>query len=150
MQGGGKRSGALAVYLEPWHAEIFAFLDLKKNTGKEEQRARNLFYGLWIPDLFMRRVETNGTWSLFCPREAPGLWQVWGAEFERLYERYEAQPGLARRVLPAQELWNAILQSQIETGNPYMLYKDAANAKSNQQNLGTIVCSNLCTGTYVR
>ncbi len=142
--GGGKRKGAFAIYLEPWHADIFDFLDLKKNHGKEENRARDLFYGLWIPDLFMKRVETGGDWSLFCPNEAPGLFDSWGKEFEEKYERYE-QEGRARRVVKAQELWFAILESQIETGTPYMLYKDACNSKSNQQHLGTIQSSNLCT-----
>jgi ribonucleoside-diphosphate reductase subunit M1 len=143
-QGGNKRPGAIAVYIEPWHADVFDFLDLRKNTGKEEQRARDLFYALWVPDLFMRRVEADGDWSLFCPNEAPGLADCWGAEFERLYESYE-RLGRARRTVKAQKLWYAILESQIETGTPYMLYKDACNAKSNQQNLGTIKCSNLCT-----
>ncbi|CAG8472777.1 6929_t:CDS:10 [Ambispora leptoticha] len=143
-QGGNKRPGAFAIYLEPWHADIFDFLDLKKNTGKEENRARDLFYGLWIPDLFMRRVELNGDWSLFDPNEAPGLYEVWGEKFDQLYESYE-QKALARKTVKAQKLWYAILDSQIETGTPYMLYKDACNRKSNQQNLGTIKCSNLCT-----
>ncbi|KAJ3328935.1 Ribonucleoside-diphosphate reductase large subunit, partial [Kappamyces sp. JEL0680] len=143
-QGGNKRPGAFAIYLEPWHADIFAFLDLKKNTGKEENRARDLFYALWIPDLFMKRVEENGDWSLFCPAEAPGLDDVWGEKFEELYFKYE-QSGVARKVIKAQKLWYAILESQTETGTPYMLYKDACNRKSNQQNLGTIKCSNLCT-----
>jgi ribonucleotide reductase alpha subunit len=119
--GGGKRKGAFAVYLEPWHADIFEFLDLKKNTGKEEQRARDLFFALWIPDLFMRRVEKNEDWSLFCPNEAPGLHDVWGEEFQELYARYENTPGLARRTIKAQELWFHIIDSQIETGNPYMV-----------------------------
>lgn len=143
-QGGGKRKGSIAIYLEPWHADIVEFLDLKKNHGNEMERARDLFYALWICDLFMKRVESNGTWSLFCPNEAPGLQDVWGPEFEALYTRYE-QEGKARRTMPAQELWMAILASQVETGTPYMLYKDACNAKSNQQNLGTIKSSNLCT-----
>jgi ribonucleoside-diphosphate reductase alpha subunit len=143
-QGGNKRPGAFAIYLEPWHADIFGFLDLKKNTGKEESRARDLFYALWIPDLFMKRVEENGDWSLFCPAEAPGLDDTWGEEFETLYHSYE-QKGIARKVIKAQKLWYAILESQTETGTPYMLYKDACNRKSNQQNLGTIKCSNLCT-----
>jgi len=143
-QGGGKRKGAFAVYLEPWHADIFDFLDLRKNHGKEELRARDLFYALWVCDLFMKRVEDNGDWSLFCPHEAPGLHECHGAEFEALYERYE-QEGRARKTIKAQELWFAILDSQVETGTPYLLYKDAANAKSNQQNLGTIKSSNLCT-----
>ncbi len=143
-QGGGKRKGAFAIYLEPWHADVFDFLDLRKNHGKEEMRARDLFYALWICDLFMKRVEDNGSWSLFCPNEAPGLSECWGADFEKLYQQYE-QDGRARKTIKAQDLWFAILQSQIETGTPYMLYKDAANRKSNQQNLGTIKSSNLCT-----
>jgi len=143
-QGGGKRKGAFAVYLEPWHADVFEFLDLRKNHGKEEMRARDLFYALWISDLFMKRVEADGQWSLFCPNEAPGLSECWGHEFEALYEKYERE-GRARKTIKAQELWFAILDSQIETGTPYMLYKDAANGKSNQQNLGTIKSSNLCT-----
>jgi ribonucleoside-diphosphate reductase alpha chain len=143
-QGGGKRKGAFAIYLEPWHADVFEFLDLRKNHGKEEMRARDLFYALWICDLFMKRVEANGSWSLFCPNEAPGLSDCWGEDFETLYTQYEAE-GRARKTVKAQDLWFAILQSQIETGTPYMLYKDAANGKSNQQNLGTIKSSNLCT-----
>ncbi len=143
-QGGGKRKGAFAVYLEPWHADVFEFLDLKKNHGKEELRARDLFYALWIPDLFMKRVEANEEWSLFCPNEAPGLSDCWGEAFEKLYTQYEAE-GRARKTIKAQELWFKIMESQIETGTPYMLYKDAANRKSNQQNLGTIKSSNLCT-----
>lgn len=143
-QGGGKRKGAFAIYLEPWHADIFEFLDLRKNHGKEEMRARDLFFALWISDLFMQRVEANGEWSLFCPNEAPGLSDCFGAEFEALYTKYEAD-GKARKTIKAQELWFKILDSQIETGTPYMLYKDAANGKSNQQNLGTIKSSNLCT-----
>lgn len=143
-QGGGKRKGSIAIYLEPWHADIVDFLDLKKNHGNEMERARDLFYAMWVPDLFMKRVESNSTWSLFCPNEAKGLQDVWGEEFERLYERYEAE-GKARRTMPAQELWFAILSAQVETGTPYMLYKDACNRKSNQQNLGTIKSSNLCT-----
>lgn len=143
-QGGGKRKGAFAMYLEPWHADVFDFLDLKKNHGKEENRARDLFFALWIPDLFMQRVKDGGDWSLFCPNEAPGLHDCWGAEFEKLYHKYEAE-GRARRVVKAQELWFKIMESQIETGTPYMLYKDACNGKSNQQNLGTIRSSNLCT-----
>ncbi|KAJ2109682.1 ribonucleotide-diphosphate reductase subunit rnr1, partial [Coemansia sp. S142-1] len=144
-QGGNKRPGAFAIYLEPWHADVFAFLDLRKNHGKEEVRARDLFYALWIPDLFMQRVIDGGKWSLFCPHEAPGMQDVWGAEFEALYEKYETTPGLPRQTIDAQKLWYAILDAQIETGNPFMLYKDACNRKSNQQNLGTIKCSNLCT-----
>jgi ribonucleoside-diphosphate reductase alpha chain len=143
--GGGKRKGAFAVYLEPWHSDIFEFLELKKNTGKEEVRARDLFFALWIPDLFMKRVEANEDWCLFCPNEAPGLADSWGPEFENLYNKYEATPGLARKKIKARDLWFAILESQIETGTPYMLYKDACNSKSNQQNLGTIKSSNLCT-----
>jgi len=143
-QGGGKRKGAFAIYLEPWHADIFEFLDLRKNHGKEEMRARDLFFALWTPDLFMKRVEDNGDWSLFCPNEAPGLHDCWGKDFERLYEKYERE-GRARKTIKAQELWFAILEAQTETGNPYMLFKDAANSKSNQQNLGTIKSSNLCT-----
>jgi ribonucleoside-diphosphate reductase alpha chain len=143
-QGGGKRKGAFAVYLEPWHADVFEFLDLRKNHGKEEMRARDLFLALWICDLFMKRVEADGQWSLFCPNEAKQLHMVHGAEFEKLYEQYEKE-GKARKTIAARDLWNAILEAQIETGTPYILYKDAANIKSNQQNLGTIRCSNLCT-----
>jgi ribonucleoside-diphosphate reductase alpha chain len=143
-QGGGKRKGSFAIYIEPWHADIFDFLDLKKNHGKEEQRARDLFYAMWIPDLFMKRVEANDTWSLFCPHECPGLSDIHSADFEKLYEKYELE-GKARRTIKAQDLWFAILESQIETGTPYMLYKDHANSKSNQKNLGTIKSSNLCT-----
>lgn len=143
-QGGGKRKGAFAVYLEPWHADVFEFIDLRKNTGKEERRARDLFLGLWVPDLFMRRVETNGVWSLMCPAQSPGLADCWGAAFDELYERYEAEGRYVRQV-SAQDLWFAILDAQIETGVPYMLFKDACNGKSNQQNLGTIRSSNLCT-----
>jgi len=143
-QGGGKRKGSFAIYLEPWHADVKDFLELKRNHGKEEMRARDLFYALWIPDLFMKRVEQNESWSLFCPNEAPGLSECHGEEFERLYEKYEKE-GRARETIKAQELWFEILESQIETGTPYMLYKDAANGKSNQKNLGTIKSSNLCT-----
>ncbi|MBK8626455.1 MAG: ribonucleoside-diphosphate reductase subunit alpha [Saprospiraceae bacterium] len=143
-QGGGKRKGAFAVYLEPWHADIFDFLDLKKNHGKEEMRARDLFYAMWIPDLFMQRVKENGKWSLFCPNEAPGLHDCYGGEFEALYHKYESE-GRQRKTINAQDLWFAILESQIETGTPYILYKDACNIKSNQKNLGTIKSSNLCT-----
>lgn len=143
-QGGGKRKGAFAIYLEPWHADIFDFLDLKKNHGKEENRARDLFYALWICDLFMKRVEADAEWSLFCPHEAPGLADSHSEEFEKLYHKYESE-GKARKTIKAQELWFAILDAQIETGTPYLLYKDAANNKSNQQNLGTIKSSNLCT-----
>jgi len=143
-QGGGKRKGAFAIYLEPWHADIFDFLQLKKNHGKEELRARDLFYALWIPDLFMKRVEADEEWSLFCPNESPGLADCYGEEFERLYERYERE-GRARKVVRAQDLWFEILEAQTETGVPYMLYKDHCNRKSNQKNLGTIKSSNLCT-----
>ncbi|MFN2215981.1 MAG: ribonucleoside-diphosphate reductase subunit alpha, partial [Anaerolineales bacterium] len=143
-QGGGKRKGSFAIYLEPWHDDIFAFLDLKKNHGKEEMRARDLFYALWISDLFMKRVEQNEMWSLFCPNECPGLAEAYGEDFERLYEKYEKE-GKYRRQVKAQDLWFEVLEAQIETGTPYMLYKDAANKKSNQKNLGTIKSSNLCT-----
>merc|ERR1712032_1106364 len=149
-QGGGKRKGSFAMYLEPWHADIYDFLELKKNHGKEEQRARDLFYGLWIPDLSMRRVKENKDWTLFCPNEAfdhatgKGLIDVWGKDFEQLYEQMESS-GKGRKTVNAQQLWFRILESQMETGTPYMLYKDHANSKSNQQNLGTIHCSNLCT-----
>ena len=143
-QGGGKRKGSFAIYVEPWHADIFDFLDLRKNHGKEEQRARDLFYALWIPDLFMQRVEENGDWTLMCPNECPGLADVHGKDFEKLYKKYESD-GKGRKSIKAQELWFKILESQIETGTPYMLYKDAANEKSNQKNLGTIKSSNLCT-----
>lgn len=143
-QGGGKRKGSFAIYLEPWHADIFDFLDLKKNHGKEELRARDLFYAMWIPDLFMKRVEANDTWSLLCPHECPGLAETYGDEFEALYEKYERE-GKVRKTIKAQDLWFAIMESQIETGTPYMLYKDHANRKSNQKNLGTIKSSNLCT-----
>ncbi|XP_037042258.1 ribonucleoside-diphosphate reductase large subunit [Bradysia coprophila] len=143
-QGGNKRPGAFAMYVEPWHADIFDFLNLKKNTGEEKKRARDLFYALWIPDLFMKRVEANEDWSLMCPQLCPGLFDVWGDEFEKLYTKYESE-GRASRVVKAQALWFAIIESQTETGTPYMLYKDACNGKSNQQNIGTIRCSNLCT-----
>ena len=143
-QGGGKRKGSFAIYVEPWHADIFSFLDLKKNTGKEEDRARDLFYALWIPDLFMKRVEENGEWTLMCPNECPGMSDVYGDEFETLYLKYESE-GKGRKTIKAQDLWFKICESQIETGTPYMLYKDAANSKSNQKNLGTIKSSNLCT-----
>ena len=142
-QGGGRRKGSFAIYLEPWHADIFDFLQLKKNHGKEELRARDLFYALWMPDLFMKRVESNEEWSLFCPNECPGLYDAYGEDFERLYEKYERE-GKARKTIRAQDLWFEILESQTETGTPYMLYKDAANQKSNQKNLGTIRSSNLC------
>jgi len=143
-QGGNKRPGAFAIYMEPWHADVFDFLDLRKNHGKEEVRARDLFYALWIPDLFMKRVEANEDWTLFCPNEAPGMHEVYGDEFEALYTKYERE-GRGRKSIKAQKLWYAILESQTETGNPFMLYKDACNRKSNQKNLGTIKCSNLCT-----
>lgn len=143
-QGGGKRKGSFAIYLEPWHADIFQFLDLKKNHGKEELRARDLFYAMWLSDLFMKRVENNEMWSLFCPNECPGLSDTYGEEFEKLYAKYENE-GKYRRQVKAQDLWFEILEAQIETGTPYILYKDAANKKSNQKNLGTIKSSNLCT-----
>jgi len=143
-QGGGKRKGSFAIYMEPWHADIFDFLDLKKNHGAEEMRARDLFYAMWISDLFMKRVEENGPWTLMCPNECPNLFDVHGEEFEALYTKYEEE-GRGRKTIQARELWEKILESQIETGTPYMLYKDAANRKSNQKNLGTIRSSNLCT-----
>ncbi|WZL90392.1 ribonucleoside-diphosphate reductase subunit alpha [Salinimicrobium sp. 3283s] len=143
-QGGGKRKGSFAIYVEPWHADIFDFLDLKKNHGKEEMRARDLFYAMWVPDLFMKRVEENESWTLMCPHECPGLYDIHGEEFEELYLKYEAE-GKGRKSIKARDLWEKILESQIETGTPYMLYKDSANRKSNQQNLGTIRSSNLCT-----
>merc|ERR1719243_257272 len=149
-QGGGKRKGSFAMYLEPWHADIFDFLELRKNHGKEEQRARDLFYGLWIPDLFMQRVKDNGDWTLFCPNEAfdqktgKGLMDVFGDEFEAMYKQLEMDKK-GRKTVKAQQLWFRILEAQMETGTPYMLYKDHANRKSNQQNLGTIHSSNLCT-----
>lgn len=143
-QGGGKRKGSIAIYLEPWHPDLIEFLDLRKNHGKEEMRARDLFYALWTPDLFMERVQDNADWSFFCPNECPGLQDVYGDEFKELYHSYEAQ-GLARKTVPAREVWDKIVEAQIETGTPYMLYKDAANLKSNQKNLGTIRSSNLCT-----
>jgi len=142
-QGGGKRKGSFAIYLEPWHADVFEFLQLKKNHGKEEQRARDLFYALWIPDLFMKRVRDNEDWTLFCPNEAKGLPECHGEEFEKLYLKYEAE-GKGKRSVKAHKLWEAIIESQIETGTPYMLYKDQANSKSNHQHLGTIKSSNLC------
>lgn len=143
-QGGGKRKGAFAIYIEPWHADIYDFLELKKNHGKEEMRARDLFYAMWIPDLFMKRVKEDGMWSLFCPNEAENLHETYGEQFEALYTKYENE-GKARTSVKAQDLWFKILDSQIETGTPYILYKDAANEKSNQKNLGTIKSSNLCT-----
>jgi len=143
-QGGGKRKGSFAIYIEPWHSDVFDFLELKKNHGKEEQRARDLFYALWMPDLFMKRVEDNADWTLMCPNECPGLSDTYGKDFEKLYKKYEKE-GRGRKTIKAQELWFKILESQIETGTPYMLYKDAANSKSNQKNLGVIKSSNLCT-----
>ncbi|CDW78567.1 ribonucleoside-diphosphate reductase [Stylonychia lemnae] len=143
-QGGGKRKGAFAVYVEPWHADIYDFLQLRKNHGKEENRARDLFYALWIPDLFMRRVEKNEDWTLMCPNECPGLTTCWGEEFDKLYEEYEIS-GRGRKTIKARWLWTQIVESQVETGTPYMLYKDTCNRKSNQQNLGCIKSSNLCT-----
>ena len=143
-QGGGKRKGSFAIYIEPWHSDIFDFLDLKKNHGKEEMRARDLFYAMWIPDLFMKRVESNEDWTLMCPNECPGLYNCHSEEFEKLYLNYEKE-GKGRKTIKARELWEKILESQIETGTPYMLYKDACNRKSNQKNLGTIRSSNLCT-----
>jgi len=143
-QGGGKRKGSFAIYIEPWHSDIFDFLDLKKNHGKEEMRARDLFYAMWIPDLFMKRVEENAEWTLMCPNECPGLYDCHGDEFDKLYLKYEKK-SKGRKTIKARELWEKILESQIETGTPYMLYKDSANRKSNQKNLGTIRSSNLCT-----
>ena len=143
-QGGGKRKGSFAVYVEPWHADIFDFLELKKNHGKEEMRARDLFYAMWTPDLFMKRVEQNAEWTLMCPNECPDLYNVHGDEFDKLYLKYESE-GRGRKTIKARDLWEKILESQIETGTPYMLYKDSANRKSNQKNLGTIRSSNLCT-----
>ena len=143
-QGGGKRKGSFAIYLEPWHSDVFEFLDLKKNHGDENARARDLFYAMWIPDLFMKRVQADKQWTLFCPNVARGLHDTWGEEFETLYEKYESE-GKGFRTVRAQELWFKIIESQVETGTPYMLYKDACNRKSNQQNLGTIKSSNLCT-----
>ena len=143
-QGGGKRKGSFAIYVEPWHADIFDFLELKKNHGKEEMRARDLFYAMWTPDLFMKRVEENAEWTLMCPNECPDLYNVHGDEFDKLYLKYESE-GRGRKTINARDLWEKILESQIETGTPYMLYKDSANRKSNQKNLGTIRSSNLCT-----
>jgi ribonucleoside-diphosphate reductase alpha chain len=143
-QGGGKRKGSFAIYIEPWHADIYDFLDLKKNHGKEEMRARDLFYAMWVPDLFMKRVENNEEWTLMCPNECPGLYDCHGDEFDKLYVKYEKK-SKGRKSIKARELWEKILESQIETGTPYMLYKDSANRKSNQKNLGTIRSSNLCT-----
>ena len=143
-QGGGKRKGSFAIYIEPWHADIFDFLDLKKNHGKEEMRARDLFFAMWVPDLFMKRVEQDSTWTLMCPNECPDLFNYHSDQFDELYLKYE-EAGKGRKTIRARELWEKILESQIETGTPYMLYKDAANRKSNQKNLGTIRSSNLCT-----
>ena len=143
-QGGGKRKGAFAIYLEPWHADVYEFLQLRKNNGTEENRARDLFFALWIPDLFMKRVENDEDWTLMCPNECPDLFNCWGEEFEKLYTKYERE-NRGRKVVKAQWLWGQIIDSQIETGTPYMLYKDHCNRKSNQQNLGTIKSSNLCT-----
>ena len=143
-QGGGKRKGAFAIYLEPWHFDTQEFLELRKNHGKEEQRARDLFYALWIPDLFMKRVKNNQDWTFMCPNECPGLSDCWGTEFETLYEKYE-RDGRGKKTIKAQALWSQIIDSQVETGTPYMVYKDTCNRKSNQQNLGTIKSSNLCT-----
>jgi ribonucleoside-diphosphate reductase alpha chain len=142
-QGGGKRKGSFAIYIEPWHSDIFEFLQLKKNHGKEENRARDLFYALWVCDLFMKRVQENGDWTLFCPDKAPGLHLCHSEEFEKLYTKYEAE-GRGNQTIKAQKLWETIIESQIETGTPYMMFKDHANSKSNQQNLGTIKSSNLC------
>lgn len=141
---GGRRPGAFAIYIEPWHADIFEFISLRKNTGHEEERCRDLFLALWVPDLFMKRVEADEKWSLMCPHESPDLYKVWGEEFEELYTKYESE-GRYKRQIPARDLWFQIVQAQIETGTPYILYKDACNRKSNQQNLGTIRSSNLCT-----
>lgn len=143
-QGSGKRRGAFAIYLEPWHADIFEFVDLRKNHGKEEHRARDLFYALWVPDLLMERVQGDGEWSLFCCSEAPGLADCWGEEFNKLYTRYEEERK-AKKIVLDRKLWFEIINSQIETGTPYMLFKDTCNRKSNQQNLATIKSSNLCT-----
>ncbi|CAH8586804.1 unnamed protein product [Schistosoma rodhaini] len=143
-QGGNKRPGAFAMYLEPWHPDVFQFIEMRKNTGAEEIRARDLFFALWIPDLFMRRVESNDKWTLMDPHECPGLPEVWGEDFDTLYEKYERE-GRGKQTVKAQELWYAIIECQIETGNPFMLYKDSCNRKSNHQHLGTIRCSNLCT-----
>ena len=143
-QGGGKRNGSFAIYLEPWHADIGDFIRMKMNTGSEDEKARDLFYALWVPDLFMERVIANGDWTLFCPAEAPGLSDCYGDEFKTLYERYEAE-GRGRKTVKAQKIWFEVLESQIETGTPYLVYKDACNKKSNQKNLGVIKSSNLCS-----
>ncbi|MAD50556.1 MAG: ribonucleoside-diphosphate reductase subunit alpha [Flavobacteriales bacterium] len=143
-QGGGKRKGSFAIYLEPWHADVFDFLDLRKNHGKEEMRARDLFFALWTPDLFMQRVKEDGEWTLMCPNECPGLADTYGKDFEKLYKKYE-KAGKGRKTIRARELWEKVVESQVETGTPYILYKDACNEKSNQKNLGTIRSSNLCT-----
>ena len=141
---GGRRNGSFAIYLEPWHADIVDFLDLKKNQGDEEMRARDLFYAIWIPDLFMEKVKTNDDWCLFCPDKCPGLADVYGAEFKELYNKYETE-GRFNRKIKSRDLWFKILDSQMETGTPYLCYKDAANSKSNQKNIGTIKSSNLCS-----
>jgi ribonucleotide reductase alpha subunit len=143
---GGKRKGSIAIYLEPWHADVFDFLELRKNSGNEEMRCRDLFTALWVPDLFIKRVESDGMWSLFDPDKARGLPDCYGEEFEELYERYEATTGLASKVVRAKALWGAMLTAQVESGTPYVLYKDAVNRKSNQKHLGTIKSSNLCAG----
>jgi ribonucleotide reductase alpha subunit len=147
---GGKRKGSIAIYLEPWHADIFDFLELRKNSGNEEMRCRDLFTALWVPDLFIKRVEADGMWSLFDPDKARGLSDGYGEGFEALYEQYEATPNLAERVVRAKVLWGAMLTAQVEGGTPYVLYKDAVNRKSNQKHLGTIKSSNLCAGGGVR
>jgi ribonucleotide reductase alpha subunit len=148
-QGGGKRNGSIAIFLEPWHADIEMFLQLRKNHGDEELKARELFYGLWVPDLFMQRVESDGSWTLFCPHECPGLHLVWGAAFEAMYHKYESE-GKGRKTMPARQLWLQVLDAQMETGTPYLLFKDAANTKSNQKNLGMIKSSNLCVAPETR
>ena len=145
--GGGKRNGSFAIYLEPWHSDIEIFLQMRKNHGDEELKARDLFYALWTPDLFMQRVKASANWTLFCPSECPGLSDVYGKEFETLYTKYENE-GKGRKTMPARDLWFQILDAQMETGTPYLLYKDAANEKSNQKNLGTIKSSNLCCLLY--
>ena len=147
--GGGKRNGSFAIYLEPWHADIELYLQMRKNHGEEELKARDLFYALWMPDLFMKRIKENQKWSLFCPHECPGLADVYGDEFEALYTKYE-QEGKARVTVQARDLWFKVLDAQMETGTPYLVYKDAANKKSNQKNLGTIKSSNLCVAPETR
>ena len=146
---GGKRKGSIAIYLEPWHADVFDFLELRKNSGNEDMRCRDLFTALWVPDLFIKRVEEDGNWSLFDPNKARGLPDCYGEEFEELYAKYEATPGLAARVVRAKALWSAMLTAQVEGGTPYVLFKDAVNKKSNQKHLGTIKSSNLCAGTIL-